>query len=161
MLTKYKRCGNMRTVSKEERNQQIISLCRNNPRLTLQAIAVMFGLSREWVRKILLSAGIKTSRQRVYGKVKQRICPECHGVKSKGKLCRSCYMKTRRVSLRCDNCGTPFPIRKAYLLTLVVKKNQRNFFCSVPCYKEYLRHKFVSENRYDGKGRLDNGKGDA
>jgi len=104
-------------------------LRQNNPEMTLQEIAVLFGASRERIRQILVKQGLPT-----IGIIPKNKCLLCNKEIEKGsRFCRKCYSKVHTLTAYCDNCGKPITRKRSYILA----KNKKHHFCDKKCQGQY------------------------
>jgi len=116
--------------------EMVEELRRIDPYLTGGQIARLVGRSREYVRKTLRKAGLRTtsiSYGQVKGSLKCQNCGKQLAYGSKRLLCRSCYLKELRqvhaVRLTCATCGNVFSRRRSK----VIGNRTGLFFCRVDC----------------------------
>mgnify|MGYP003148580277 CR=1 FL=1 len=126
-------------MSLEDRNILIVETARDNPNLTHQQIAESFSLTRQSVTTILNKYGYKKF------KVIHR-CTVCKiQIDRKASRCRSCYLESKKYTIKCAFCGDIYVYYGAVATTkrhYDKKRKTENRFCSMKCSGSYLGRNF-------------------
>jgi hypothetical protein len=119
--------------------ESIIKERVDNPSATLKQIGDKFGVSREWVRQVLVAGKLPTR----HWPVQYYICNNCRKC-FKGKYNRSklfCSKKCRiayyTASVECETCGTLFT-RQFCDMVKGLRTGQHHFCCSPKCRSKML-----------------------
>jgi hypothetical protein len=115
---------------------EAISLRKIDPKITLEAIAIECGVTKQRIFKIFKDEGIKKAPKPFPNCLQCGILLESHSV----KLCSTrCETKKYYTSQPCSACGQLIKIRK-YILRYKLSQGQYNFFCARPCYNNRNIH---------------------
>ena len=113
-----------------------IALRKINPKITLEAVAIECGVTKQRIFKIFKDEGIKKAPKPFPNCLQCGILLESHSV----KLCSTrCETKKYYTSQPCSACGQLIKIRK-YILRYKLSQGQYNFFCARPCYNNRNIH---------------------
>jgi len=118
----------------------------------MQSIATQFGISREWVRRILKSEKLPTIRHR-----QKYICTNC-GKEftpprvSKNLYCsRQCYLdyhhKLHSVTINCSFCGKEKDIKLSLFKRLARIGKTKLIFCDKACRYKYFGKTYDPEKK--------------
>jgi hypothetical protein len=115
---------------------EAISLRKIDPKITLEAIAIECGVTKQRIFKIFKDEGIKKAPKPFPNCLQCGILLESHSV----KLCSTrCETKKYYTSQPCSACGQLIKIRK-YILRYKLSQGQYNFFCARTCYNNRNIH---------------------
>ena len=123
--------------------EKIVTIKKENPNYTLQAIGDSCNVTREYVRLVLNASGIDTSK-----KIKPLSkCVTCTAELSRQRAilhteCSACTKASLRTITTCPNCGIEKEILKSHI------KGNKNTFCNNYCQFSYWgrKHGFKSTN---------------
>lgn len=104
---------------------------------TLRAVAEDVGVSVEWVRQILRTAGRTEYCIEAHSAHRRAVmvCPDCGGIKtSYARRCMACCHRVPPPSLMltCETCGRQFQ-RRQYMVMQALKAGYRHVWCSKSC----------------------------
>jgi hypothetical protein len=115
---------------------EAIALRKINPKITLEAVAIECGVTKQRIFKIFKDEGIKKAPKPFPNCLQCGILLESHSV----KLCSTrCETKKYYTSQPCSACGQLIKIRK-YILRYKLSQGQYNFFCARTCYNNRNIH---------------------
>jgi hypothetical protein len=110
---------------------------------TEQEIATHFGVTRQWVSKVLIEANDPNAPAKRDDWGKAVTCPKCGGRKhSSAGLCGNCNHSKQHVTLTCDYCNSTYEVQKSDFESME-KKGQEHHFCSNSHKGLYYRGKNV------------------
>ena len=113
-----------------------IALRKNDPRMTLEAIAIQCGVTKQRIFKIFKDEGIKKFSKPFPN------CLQC-GILLTSYITKFCSgrCETNRyfITRPCSACGKTIKMRK-YLLRYKLSQDQYNFFCDRSCYAKRNIH---------------------
>ena len=117
---------------------------QNDPNIRAAKIARTLGISREYVRQILVTSNLPTTIL-----PKPNGCLLC-GVKvtKKSKTCMGCYHSLHQGYVICTTCNTPILRKKSYIKRSTISPRYTGkSFCNKECYNFYLKYiKMYSPN---------------
>lgn len=122
------------------RSADIVAYRQANPTLTLQAIGVRYGVTRERVRQILRRGGLPTRRP----PPPMRFCKACSLPLNRdaARFCSTaCWSVSLRITLTCEECGTLFK-RRAADHAYRLRCGQRHIWCGKRCSGLWLGRTF-------------------
>ncbi len=103
------------------------------PFATLQEIGEKFGVSRQYVYKVLNHAGVPTLRAKRQRLIHCKMCDqkveESMSKTHKGK----CHGEYYFISVHCYNCNASWSMRRSVLLQKK-RRGDRHIYCSRSCY---------------------------
>lgn len=109
---------------------EAIALRKANPNITLEAVALECGVTKQRIYKIFKDEGIKRPVKPLPN------CIQCGIILTsyKARLCSTrCELMKYYSSQPCFSCGAVIKMRK-YILRYKLSKNQFKFFCDRQCY---------------------------
>lgn len=115
-------------IPKGSIKEWVIKVKTQNPDFTLQAVGDICGVTREYVRQVLNSNGIDTTK-----KIKPMPqCVTCTSEMSRSRAmvhteCSACVKASKRTVTTCPNCGTEKETLKSHI------KRNINTFCNNYC----------------------------
>ena len=111
-----------------------ISLSRvENPFATLQEIGEKFGVSRQYVYKVLTNAGVPTLRAK---RLRYTVCKVCDQKveESLSKVHKGkCHGEYYFISVHCQNCIKSWSMKRGVFMQKL-RRGDRHIYCSRPCY---------------------------
>jgi hypothetical protein len=124
------------TKSREISSQtkRAISISRvENPFATLQEIGENFGVSRQYVHKVLTSTGVPTLRAKRQRYTVCKVCDqrveESMSKTHKGK----CHGEYYYISVHCQNCIKSWSMKRGVFMQKL-RRGDKHIYCSRPCY---------------------------
>ena len=114
--------------------KKIIQTRIKNPFMTLPEIGDKFGVSKQYIHKVLKKAGLHTNAPKSLQP--SRYCVQCgNRTLPKRKLCSDkCRFDWRFMKVSCSYCTQEF-YRRKYLLKKSYFLNFKNIYCSQRCYQ--------------------------
>jgi len=113
---------------------KVIELRTKNPRMPAIEIANQIGVSREYVRQILVKLGLPTRFIQ-----SSRLCRNCGAKINKQSisgLCFKCLRESHRATLTCDECGKEYKVLRS-VVRAMAKRGYKHNFCGRPCLNRY------------------------
>ena len=119
-------------IPKGSIKEWIVKVKTQNPEYTLQAVGNVCGVTREYVRQVLNSNGIETTKRL---KPLPR-CVTCNSEFSRNRAithteCSACVKAFKRTTTVCPNCGTEKETLKSHI------RRNKNTFCNNYCQFSY------------------------
>ncbi len=110
---------------------KIIQHRYNNPHDTLQQIGDAFGVSRQYIYKVLKQNNVPTIRAKKMKNV--RHCKICGEISTKLVHDGSCHFQYYNIKVNCSFCRVPF-YRKRSQIIQKYNNGYNNIYCSNRCY---------------------------
>jgi hypothetical protein len=110
---------------------KIIQHRYNNPHDTLQQIGDAFGVSRQYIYKVLKQNNVPTIRAKKMKNV--RHCKICEEISTKLVHDGSCHFQYYNIKINCSYCRVPF-YRKRSQIIKKYNSGYNNIYCSNGCY---------------------------
>ena len=119
---------------------EIVLERQENRYATLREIGEKFGVTRQYVHKVLKKQNIPTLRLK---KERFSICKICD-LRIDGSLAKvhqgKCHGEYYYKIVRCDNCFAKWHMKRSVLISKI-KRKDRHGYCSRSCY---IKHRFYS-----------------
>tara|TARA_R110000824_G_scaffold244330_2_gene433069 strand:- start:712 stop:1194 length:483 start_codon:yes stop_codon:yes gene_type:complete len=103
------------------------------PFATLQEIGENFGVSRQYVYKVLTNAGVPTLRAKRQKYTVCKVCDERIEESMSKTHMGKCHGEYYFLSVHCTNCNKSWSMRRGVYLQKL-RRGDRYIYCSRPCY---------------------------
>ena len=125
---------------------EAIALKESQPYLTLPAIAMKLGVTKQRIFRILKEEGLPTKG--LYQRKRLVYCPVCHSpTPNKQKVCPGkCREDIKFVWVECEFCHLNFQ-RKKRIIKDSYRRGYLHIFCSKSCYNRGQRDGITSRRR--------------
>jgi len=110
---------------------KIIQCRQDKPFYTLQQIANSFGVSKQYVHKVLKGNNIPTLRSKRLKNV--RYCFICRELSKKNVHDGSCHFQYYNLKVNCAFCHVPFYRRRSEIIQKH-REGYKKIYCSRDCY---------------------------
>ena len=118
---------------------KIISHRHDNPYDTLQQIGDAFGVSRQYIYKVLKQNNVPTIRAKKMKNV--RHCKICGEISTKLVHDGSCHFQYYNIKLTCNYCLVPFYRKRAEIIHKYHRGYKKNY-CSQQCFHKHRSNLF-------------------